>query len=215
MVKVKKNYIVRHGETEAKIGNLVSGHMETHLTENGKREMFEVGEKYKNVKFDVAYISPLMRSRESAEAFLKGAEQEHLIDKLIVEGDLIEINYGPHEGMDAEQVRALKNKFFDSEEGKKVDGLGYAFPGTHPKYGEQESFRQGADRYEKVLKKIGREIGLDENSKNVLIISHSGVMRAMQLCEKLKSAGAEIGKDLQFGEVLVVESDGENIKLSE
>lgn len=206
-------YVVRHGETEAKTnpeekgGPLVSGRLNTPLTAKGINEMFGVGEKYKNTKFDIVYISPLTRSEQSALAFLKGAEQMHI--ELIEDGAIIEINYGPHEGKPASQVDLEKKAFFGSDEGKKVDGLGYKFPGLHPEFGEQESFREGAERFSNALKRLAKE----NLGKNVLVISHSGIMRALQLTGKITSAGAEIGKDLKFGEVIKIKSDGESLEL--
>lgn len=208
-------FIVRHGETEAKNnplergGSLVSGHLETPITKKGKEDMEKVGAQYKDIKFDVCYISPLARSRESAAAFLKGAEQEWLLEDLKVREDLIEINYGPHEGMPVSVVSKIKKDFFESPEGKKVDGLGYIFPGMHPIYGEQESFRAGASRYSLALKKIAQE----NPGKNILVISHSGVMRALQLCGEISSRGVAIRQDLKFGEVIELVSDGFTLDL--
>lgn len=216
-VKFAELYVVRHGETEAKAnsqengGPLVSGRLNTPLTENGKKGMFEVGENNKAVAFDVAYVSPLLRSHQSAEEFLKGAGQEGLINTIIEDADLLEINYGPHEGMPASEVDKQKKAFFGTDEGKAVDGLGYKFPGSHPEFGEQESFREGAERYSKALEKIAKE----NPGKNVLVISHSGVMRALQLCGKIESAGAAIGKDLKFGEVIKIKSDGQSLELDQ
>jgi broad specificity phosphatase PhoE len=214
-VKETTFYIVRHGETEAKAnptengGPLVSGRLNTPLTEKGISEMKKVGEGYKNIKFDKVFISPLTRSEQSALAFLEGAEQMHI--ELVEDGAIIEINYGPHEGMPASEVDKIKKAFFGSEEGKQVDGLGYSFPGEHPEYGKQESFREGAERFSSALKRLAKE----NPGQNVLVISHSGIMRALQLTGKITNNGAEIGKDLKFGEVIKVTSNGENLELAQ
>ena len=214
---MKKLYVVRHGETVAKTNKnaegvldpLVSGWLDTPLTEKGIGEMFAVGKKYKDIRFDAVFCSPLIRSRQSAKAFLEGAGQSDLYLQIVELPELLEINYGRHEGMSASEVDKEKKAFFGTDEGKAVDGLGYSFPGTHPEYGEQESFRVGADRYAQALKNLASS----NDGQNILVISHSGVMRALQLCGKIQSAGAEIGKDLKFGEVILLESDGEKLDL--
>jgi broad specificity phosphatase PhoE len=153
--------------------------------------MFEVGQNYKEVDFDVVIVSDLVRSRESAEAFLKGAGKENLIDKIIVNQGVTEINYEEDDGVAEAKVKEKKKKFFTENPDKNGD-LSFAFPGA-------ESFADAGERMKKTLKKIDEEYP----GKKVLIISHSGSMRALV-------GNVVPGKDLNFGKVVKIKIDNED-----
>ncbi len=196
-------YLVRHGETKAKAPDdgleaVVSGRLDSPLTERGMLQMEVLGEKYRHILFDAVYIAPLIRSRQSAEAFLRGAAQSGVP---VTEIDaLSEINYGPFEGKPVSEFERAKKAFFASAEGKSADGLAHTFPGSHPEFGPQESYRAAAERFALALKNIARE----HPGKTVLVISHSGIMKALQLCGYITSAGARVHEDIPFGEVIII-----------
>lgn len=198
-------FLVRHGETFAKTSENELGvpfvcgsgaeiSRNTHLTPNGKEQMFKVGQDYVGQNFDVVIISDLVRSRESAEEFLKGAGQEQLIDSLIINENISEINYGEDDGVAEEKVKEKKKKFF-AENPQYNGDLTFAFPGA-------ESFARAGERMRKQIKKIAKEYP----GKKVLVISHSGSMRAFM-------GNVISGQDLKFGEVIKLKSDGAKVSL--
>lgn len=193
---MKEIFLVRHGETYAKTNENDLGEpfvcgsgseisRNTHLTENGKKQMFEVGEQYKEVDFDMVIVSGLVRSYESALAFLKGAEKENLIDEIIVNPGVTEINYGEDDGVAEKIVIEKKKKFFKEFPDKNGD-LSFAFPGA-------ESFQEAGSRMREEIKKIYKK----HAGSKILVVSHSGSMRALV-------GNVVPGKDLNFGEVVKI-----------
>jgi isoleucyl-tRNA synthetase len=66
----KNNYFVaRHGEADSNVKKILSSNPKTinHLTEKGKEQAVLAGEKLSEIKIDVIYCSPFMRTRETAE----------------------------------------------------------------------------------------------------------------------------------------------------
>ena len=47
-----KIYLVRHGETFDNVSGFIAGHLPGKLTENGKNQVIETGEKLQNINFD-------------------------------------------------------------------------------------------------------------------------------------------------------------------
>lgn len=198
-------FLVRHGETFAKTTNNPVGapfvcgsgsevSRNTHLTDAGKEGMFKVGQNYEGVQFDAVIVSDLIRSRESAEAFLEGAGLPSMENEIIVDPRITEINYGEDDGVAEEIVKEKKKKFF-AENPQYNGDLSFAFPGA-------ESFKSAGERMRNAISDISKQYA----GKKVLIISHSGAMRAF-------TGNVVPGKDLKFGEVIKIKGNGENLEL--
>lgn len=93
VLKTKKIYIIRHGQTDYNKQSKVQGRgINASLNDLGRRQAQSFYEQYGHVKFDKVYTSSLVRTIESVEAFLtKGFGHKSL------EG-LDEISWGDHEG---------------------------------------------------------------------------------------------------------------------
>ena len=61
-----KVYLVRHAETEMNNKGLVQGRTDTHISEKGVKEALKLKEKIKDKKIDICYVSPLIRTFETA-----------------------------------------------------------------------------------------------------------------------------------------------------
>lgn len=196
--KETKIFIVRHGETFAKTsqnelgmpfvcgsGSEISRNI--HLTPNGKMQMEKNGGNYRDVKFDICIISDLIRSRETAEAFLKGAVQEGA--ETLVDPRVTEINYGEDDGISEDIVKQKKKTFF-ADETKTAEEYDLSRGG--------ETFFQAGIRMRDAIKDISEKYP----EKKILIISHSGSMRAF-------TGNIIPGQDLKFGEVLKVGVHGD------
>ena len=88
-------YIIRHGQTELNNANVLQGRSDCPLNENGITQAREVGQWLmdQGIVFSYVYSSPLQRAVRTAELIAR--------EKLIVVDDrLIEMDYGPYEGMD-------------------------------------------------------------------------------------------------------------------
>ena len=65
-----KLWLVRHGETEANVAGLYSGHTPTPLTTKGQRQAQRLGEMLQQVPFDHAMCSELERTQHTARLLL-------------------------------------------------------------------------------------------------------------------------------------------------
>ena len=54
-------YLARHGQTEENISRIFQGHLPGRLTEEGKRQAVELGEKLKDIELDAIVSSDLQR----------------------------------------------------------------------------------------------------------------------------------------------------------
>lgn len=87
-------YVVRHGETDWNKTHKVQGRTDIPLNDYGRHLARETGEGMKNLKIDLAYTSPLLRAKETAEIIL-GDRKIPLIEDERIE----EFSFGSYEGM--------------------------------------------------------------------------------------------------------------------
>ena len=89
----KKVYLVRHGQTDFNLRNIVQGSgVDTDLNDLGRRQAALFFEMYKDVAFDKIYTSALKRSQQSVQKFIdRGISHNSLIG-------LNEISWGKKEG---------------------------------------------------------------------------------------------------------------------
>ena len=100
-------YIVRHGQTEKNKANVLQGRSDVPLNEVGIRQAEDVRDRFRSlgIQFDKVYTSPLIRAVQTAKIIAEGAS-------LMIEGRLIEMDYGPYEGMDLAQPAPEVMAFF-------------------------------------------------------------------------------------------------------
>lgn len=100
-------YIVRHGQTEQNLKKKLQGRSDFPLTELGREQASAVGDAFHDagIVFDKVYTSPLDRAIETAKLVAGDAP----ID---VEEALIEMDYGPYEGIDLFDLPPEVEEFF-------------------------------------------------------------------------------------------------------
>ena len=86
-------YVIRHGQTELNSRKVLQGRSDHPLNETGREQAKETAALLKGVCFDKVYSSPLIRAVQTAEIIAPGAE-------IRIDDRLIEMDYGPYEGMD-------------------------------------------------------------------------------------------------------------------
>lgn len=89
----KKIYLIRHGQTEYNLQNIVQGSgVDTDLNDRGRQQAEAFFETYKHVPFEKVYTSALKRTHQSVKRFLEmGLPHEQL-------AGLNEISWGTKEG---------------------------------------------------------------------------------------------------------------------
>ena len=104
-------YLVRHGQTLQNRAGLLQGRSDFPLNEMGREQARRVGAFFREqgVRFDAVYTSPLRRAVQTA-ALIAGETVPLRVDER-----LIEMDYGPYEGMDlrapAPEVLAFFREF--------------------------------------------------------------------------------------------------------
>lgn len=88
-------YIIRHGQTELNTKMLMQGRSDHPLNETGFAQAREAAERFDEMgaSIDIVYTSPLIRAVQTAELIAPDA-------KVVIDERLIEMDYGPYEGMD-------------------------------------------------------------------------------------------------------------------
>ena len=88
-----KIYLVRHGETDWNQAGRLQGQTDIDLDAQGFAQAAEAAERLKEVPFEIAFCSPLIRARHTAETIVG----ERKIT-LTTDERLRELNFGPWEG---------------------------------------------------------------------------------------------------------------------
>lgn len=88
-------YIIRHGQTEKNRANVLQGRSDIPLNDSGRQQAEEVKDQFikAGIYFDLVYTSPLIRAVQTAAIIAEGIPQ-------VKDERLIEMDYGPYEGMD-------------------------------------------------------------------------------------------------------------------
>ena len=159
-----KLYFVRHGETSWNKLKRVQGHADIPLNEYGFYLAEQTANGLKDTPIDVAYTSPLIRARQTADTILKGRDIPVIEDERIQE-----IGFGEAEGMECrEELRTPEveefGKFFWDPANYKV-----------PKGGE--SIKELTDRVGGFLQELFTREDLKDSS--VLVSTHGAALKAM------------------------------------
>jgi broad specificity phosphatase PhoE len=154
-----KLIIVRHGQTEENVKKIIQGHKYGRLTEYGKEQAKKAGERLKNEKIDIIYVSDLQRTIDTANEIIK----YHKNTQVIYEPRIREKGWGEFEGKTGEYLKKyIKENNLDYHKFKPGGGESY------------DEFRNRIiDFYDYLVNKY-------END-TILLVSHSGAISNMLL----------------------------------
>ena len=156
-------YIARHGETEWNKAHRIQGHSDSPLTADGIVQAQNLGRKFGDIKFEAVFSSDLARAKQTAE--IVKAEREIAV---ITKNLLRERFWGELEGKTWEEHdNGLELK-------KKMDAL----VGEARRFFVAAPGYQSDDEIANRLTTVLREIAVAYAGKNVLVISHGGILRA-------------------------------------
>ena len=130
-------YIIRHGQTANNKKNVLQGRSNAPLNETGIRQAQEAARFFreKGTRFDAVYSSPLTRAIQTARIITgavadEGAEPGtggSAAPRIMLDERLIEMDYGPYEGMDltdpAPEVLAFFKDFVNTPAPKGMEAL--------------------------------------------------------------------------------------------
>lgn len=146
-------FLMRHGESDNNVANLVCYGIDDdcHLTEKGKQQVEEAAEQLASKGIDVLYVSPVPRTRESAEILRKklGLPQE----KLLVDDRLREVDTGVFNLRPVKEYRA----FFSS---------------TLEKFSKRPDGGENLEEMKNRLAEFLYEIDAKHKNEKILIVTH-------------------------------------------
>ena len=105
-----KMYIIRHGQTPWNARKCLQGRSDVDLDENGIYLAELTGKALRDETFDMAFTSPLIRAKHTAQCILAGREVPIIEDER-----LIEISFGIYEGCCyAEENRQVPQQWIEN-----------------------------------------------------------------------------------------------------
>jgi valyl-tRNA synthetase len=150
-----KWFIVRHGQTELNLQRRVQGTMDSPLTSEGREQVKKTGKELAKHKIDLIISSDLGRAKETSEIISKETGADIVYDPA-----LRERSYGPHEGKTYEEV----------------DHVHHSIPG----YSESLEGIEAYITVEERAWKAFQDYRKTHRAKNVVIVSHGGVIRTLK-----------------------------------
>ena len=145
-------YIIRHGQTDWNAEGKNQGHTDIEINETGKKQALEIKEKLSGINFDYVFSSPLKRAYETASIITS--------HEIIKDNRLIERCNGIFEGKTKSEIDKIIKK-------EKIDI-------NNPK--EDRFGIESIYNIEKRIKSFFDEINDKYKGKNILIVSHKGVI---------------------------------------
>lgn len=192
---MSKLVLVRHGESKWNKLGLWQGWTDIDLTKKGIGQAKETGRQLKDIHFDYAYSSPLIRATRTLNEILKVLGQDDLT--IIIDHAITEKHYGIYAGKNKWQV---KKKIGEEEFRKLRRSWDYPIP-------EGESMKQV---YERLVPYYKKEILPElKQGKNVIISSHGNTLRTLVKYLDNLSEGEVAKLEFGIGEAYVYEIDSQ------
>lgn len=148
--------LVRHGQTEWNSRHQIQGRVDIPLNDIGRSQSVKASEKLRklNINWDYVYSSPLKRAYETAQIVCEGSQ---IKKEIVVLDDLIEREFGELEGglVGEENYKRMNSK--DTKGLEQIEDL------------------------EKRSVGVLRKLALSHPDSNILIFTHSQVIKAILL----------------------------------
>jgi 2,3-bisphosphoglycerate-dependent phosphoglycerate mutase len=190
-------YLIRHGETEWNIADRMQGQSDSPLTKEGRVQAKHLARKLKSIKFAAAYSSDLGRARETARIIALEHKLAVVTTKLIrerffgrLEGRLwSDLNVELKDLLARRESLADKDRFH------------------HKLFPEIESDEEITTR----LITFIREVAVAHLGKNILIVTHGGIMRAFLIRLGFATYHQLPGGSIDNSGYIVLKSEGTDI----
>lgn len=157
-------YLVRHGETDWNKERRMQGKSDIPLNDFGRKLAYDTREGLKDVSFDIAYTSPLIRAKETAQIIIGDRKIP------LIEDDRIqEMGFGEFEGLSCSEKGynipdpEFRN-FFEAPEK------------YHPPKGG-ESYQDMLERLQSFLTELYQQE--EGKEQTVLVATHGAALRGM------------------------------------
>lgn len=192
-------FLTRHGHTTSNRDMIMDGHFNAPLTDDGVEHIKLVAKKFKSRTIHKIYSSDLIRAVHTAELLKPSAELE------------------------IEKLEILRERFYDTYEGKTVEEFLAAVSLKYPNYtdlsDEQNWFLKLTERmenYDDVFKRYDktlRELGSKHLGENIIVIGHGTAIRSFLIKALNYDYKAFLPGSFGNGKSAVIEFDGQDFKL--
>lgn len=148
-------FVVRHGQTAWNIEKILQGHQDIPLNDEGHKQAKLLGNRLKDIDFDVWISSDLKRCIQTTKGIEAGAGPGKVPERFI-------------------KTPSFRERFMGDVEGMKIAD-------ARAKYGDE--FRNRGERKDEMIARIYKcwleclETCAREGDKNVLLCTHGGVIR--------------------------------------
>ncbi len=171
-------YIVRHGQTSANKAGLKQGTInspQTYLTSLGKEQAANLAANFDISCFDRIYVSPLVRTQETAKILNEKAQLPLELDER-----LLEISYGSWDGQVNAELMAQYPQYFSSLVNDVVEDYVHGARGA-------ESFKHVERRVADFTAEISRE----HPDEKIVVVTHGFTVRSFAI-NATNGSGLEI-----------------------
>ncbi len=196
-------YLVRHGESEANVlmesgQRLEKGlNWNVDLTDRGVQQATEKFEKFKEIHFDAAFSSDLLRAKRTAEII--AAERDLVV---ITTEAIRESNASSYYYFDPEKAAKLRDLLKTLSEEQRM---------VYSDAPDMETYEAAASR----LIRFMREAAVAYPGKTVLIVAHGTIMRAFLIKIGFGSFTELPSRAISNTGYAVVKSDGLEFEVTE
>ena len=184
--EINKLFIVRHGEAESNLNNILNGNLDKNhysLTKRGKAQVEKTRNDFKDKKIDLIFSSPFLRAKETAEliADVLGLE-------VIIDDRLREVGVGQFEG-------------------KTVEEFGAKFSTKESRYEKADYGVESGKDVELRIKNFLDEINEKYKNKNIIVVSHGDPLQIFHsIAQGIKPLDAFDGWYPEKGSIKIVYS---------
>ncbi len=158
-------YLIRHCEAMGNKMRLFQGSTNCDISDTGAKQLEFLGERFKNIKLDAVYSSPLIRTQKTAHAV---ADSHNL--PVIIRENLVELHGGVVEG------RPFQEAF------NSIEGLADTW-NNHPQDFAPQGGEAMRDAYVRIYDEILSLAQLNRQ-KTIAAATHGGVLRCL-MCRVL------------------------------
>ncbi|MEN8252771.1 MAG: histidine phosphatase family protein [Patescibacteria group bacterium] len=193
-------YIVRHGETEANVKDLIQGQLESSLTKLGKMQAQDRAKDFTNLDFTAAYSSDLSRAKDTAKILVANSLE------VIADKRLRERRYADLENMIVSEAKTQFARRFALRESLSRD--------------ERIKFRltEGVENDKELMERLTEflvEKTEEHLNKKILLVAHGDLLRSFLMWLGEYQYGELRGGSIDNLGYFVLENDGENFEVLE
>lgn len=149
-------YVVRHGSTNNNVKKIINGRKDVDINNQGLKESGIVSLMLDGIDFDKAYCSPLLRAKHTMN-IINSSDVPVIYDERLTERDAGIMTGKPVSSLDLSLWYKLDDEVIS---------------------GGCESFKEVVIRVKEFLD----EIKSKHSTETVLLVTHSGIMKALEVC---------------------------------